>query len=228
MLAQDIMTRSVKTVGPKAEVEVVARVLMEYNVSAVPVVDDDGQILGIVSEGDLIHRLRDDGGRSRSWWLTFMADRATDAAEFVKTHGRLAEHVMTKKVIWIAEDTPIADIARLLEKNHIKRVPVVHDGKLVGIVSRANLLHALATQSHSETPTVSDRIIRKNLVKMFYDAGWVTHGPSVIVKDGVVDLWGWIESEAERDAMLVAARNAEGVRKVEDHLGYIRPYARGA
>jgi len=227
MLAQDVMTKAVKTVGPKTEIDQVARVLMENNVSAVPVVDGEKQVLGIVSEGDLIHRLRDDDSRSRSWWLTFMADRSDDAAEFVKTHGRLAENVMTKRVISIAEETPIAEIARLLEKNHIKRVPVISDGKLVGIVSRANLLHALATQSHAETPAVSDRIIRKTLVKQFYDAGWVTHGPSVIVKDGVVDLWGWIESEAERDAMLVAAQNAEGVRKVEDHLGYIRPYTRG-
>ncbi len=147
MRAKDVMTSPIVTVGPEATVQEIAKLLIERQVSGMPVLDQGGRVVGIVSEGDLMRRVEHADERHRSWWLKLFSDEITEATEYVKTHGRRAAEVMTRDVVTVDEDTPLHEIAALLEERRIKRVPVVRDGRLVGIVSRANLLHGLAARA---------------------------------------------------------------------------------
>src|SRR5262249_45413577 len=149
MKAADVMVTNVIMVGPDASVQDVARILLSSRISGVPVVGADGKLLGIVSEGDLMHRAEAGTGRKRPWWLAILTGREVLASEFIREHSRKVTDVMTRKVVTAAPDTPLSTIANLLEKNAIKRVPIVENGKVVGIVSRANLLQALACQDKS-------------------------------------------------------------------------------
>ncbi len=230
MQASDIMTAKVVTVSVDTDVEVIARLLLERRISAVPVVDSSDHILGIVSEGDLIRRPETETERHRSWWLRLLADKTERAEEYVKSHGRRADQVMTRDVVTVTEDSNVGEIAELLEQRRIKRVPVVRDGKLVGIVSRANLLQGLAAHKERiEAPTTDDRSIRDRVLAVLNEQDWVSHGGlNVIVNDGVVELWGWAESQKERDALRLAAESVEGVREVKDRLGKLAPWVWGA
>jgi len=227
MLAKDIMTTNVVTISPDDSVEDIAQLLVQRDISAVPVVDTDGSLLGLVSEGDLMRRQEIGTEGHRAWWLNLLTGPEEAARDFIKTHGRKAEDVMTRKVITVTEDTPAGEIAQTLERRRIKRVPVVRDGKIVGIVSRANLLHGLATHkdSISVVPTADDRTIREAVQSLVEHEDWISHGNlNVVVNDGVVELWGWVNSEDERKALLTAVREMEGVKDVVDHLGKIAPY----
>ncbi len=230
MQAKDIMTTNVITVTGDSRVDEIAALLLQRNISGVPVVDAEGRVLGIVSEGDLMRRPESGTERQRSWWLRLMADSKEDAEQYTKTHGMRAEEVMTRDVIAVSEDTSVGDIAQILEERRIKRVPVLRDGKLVGLVSRANLLHGLvAHKARIEAPSADDRSIREQITAEIERQDWVSHGSfNVIVNDGVVELWGWVDSDQEREALLVATENVAGVRAVEDHLGSVPPWARGA
>lgn len=219
MLARDIMTTRVTTVTPDTPVPEIAQTLLQQRISAVPVVAPDGRLVGIVSEGDLMRRVETGTERSRSWWLKLVVGSAELAREYVKAHGMLAGDVMTPEVVSVSPDTPLDEIAALLERRRIKRVPVVEGGRLVGIVSRADLLRGLAARKAAAAPTPDDRTIRARLLEKLGAAAWATTGSiNVIVTDGVVHLWGWVSSQDERRAMLVAAREVPGVRGVEDHL----------
>ena len=230
MQARDIMSTRVVTVAPDVSVEDIAKLLLDAGISAVPVVDAQGHPLGIVSEGDLMSRSENEAEPRRSWWLDLLAGTEDRARDYIKRHGHTAADVMTSDIVTVREDTPVGEIAALLEKRRIKRVPVVHDGKLVGIVSRADLLRGLA--AHKEhmpsLHTPDDRSIRKAIDELVAREGWVTHGSfSVIVAEGAVELWGLVDSEEERHALKIAIGDIEGVRSIEDHLGLIPPYLRG-
>ena len=145
MQARDVMTSPVTTVKPYSPVKEIAETLVKGRISAVPVVDDAGELVGMVSEGDLMHRSETGTERRYRWWMHLVTDDASLAASYVKTHGRKAADIMTQNVITAAPDTALDEVAITMEKNSIKRVPIVRDGQLVGIVSRANLVQALAT-----------------------------------------------------------------------------------
>lgn len=220
MKAKDVMTARVVTVSPETTVRDVADVLLLHRISAVPVVDAEGRLRGIISEGDLIHRAETGTDkRLRSWWLRLFTDSETLAAEYVKSHGTKAADVMTKRVITVDEQADLVEIAAILEKNHIKRVPVVRGDSLVGIVSRANLIQGLAAAKPAiAAATGDDSKIRAEILEAFESQPWSGHGVvNVTVTDGVVEMWGIYDSEAERDASRVAAENVSGVRRVEDH-----------
>ncbi len=230
MLVKDIMTPTVFSVGPDMGVGEIAELLMEKKISAVPVLSEDGGLLGVVSEGDLIRRLSADADEDRPWWVLKMASRAEEAREFIKAHGRTAEDVMTRNVVTLSEDMDLSEAAHELESNRIKRAPVVQDGKVVGIVSRSNLLQAVAGKKAETTssPASSDRDIRVKVHETLTSKGFASHGAlNVIVEDGVVELWGWVNSEAERDALLLAASEIEGVKEVRDHFGRIKSWEWG-
>jgi CBS domain-containing protein len=230
MLARDVMTPKVVTVSPDTRVAEIARILLDRRISGVPVVDADGRLVGIVTEGDLLRRPELGTERSRGWWLRLFGDQRAEAEAYAKSHGTRAEEIMTRNVVTVTEDTSVAEIARLLETHRIKRVPVLRDGRLVGIVSRANLLHALAAgAAMPPAPTrVDDRSIRDEVMRRLDRAEWMTHGPlNVIVTDGVVQVWGFVESEAERTAIRVAVENVPGVVGVDLHLGTVRPWVWG-
>jgi len=226
MQAKDVMTTNVVTVQPGTGVPEIVRLLLKHRISAVPVVDADQRILGIVSEGDLMRRTETDTESRHSWWLEAMLSTEDRAREYIKVHGRKASDVMTRHVVSVTEDTPLYEIAGLLEKHHVKRVPVARDGRLIGIVSRANLLHGFAAKEAESTgPSSSDdQTIRENLLHtLAKEAGLDMALINVIVNDGVVQLWGLVGSGTEKKAAQVSAENTPGVKRVENHLGQAAP-----
>ena len=231
MQAKDVMTIDVVTVSPDTEVSDIAKLLLERHISALPVVDGDGGVVGIVSEGDLLLQRETDTEKHRNWWLGFLVGNEQRAAEYSKSHGTKASEIMSREVVTVNEDAQLGDIAELLEIRRIKRVPVLRDGKLVGIVSRANLLHGLAARREEVGPAPSsdDRTIRETIIETVRQEGWVTHGTlNVLVDNGVVELWGWVDSPEERQALKVAAENVTGVKEVRDRLGSVPPWVMGA
>ena len=224
MKAADVMATNVITVGPDACVQDVAHILLSARISGVPVVGPNGELLGIVSEGDLMRRAEAGTSRSRPWWLALFTGKEPLAAEFIREHSRKVSDVMTRHVITAAPDTPLSKIAHLLEKNAIK-VPIVEGGKLVGIVSRANLLQALASQTKQiEVATeVNDSQIRDKVLTQLNAEPWLRPSlVNVIVQDGTVELWGIVDSASEKKAVCIAAEVTPGVRAVNDNL-IVRP-----
>jgi CBS domain-containing protein len=220
------MTRNVASVSPDLPVEEVAKDMLARNISAVPVLDGSGHLVGIVSEGDLMRRTELGTEKQRSWWLRWFVGSDYQAHEFVKSHGHRASDVMTREVVTITEDTPIAEIVTLLEEHRIKRVPVMRDDRVVGIVSRANLLRAFASREVSEAAAMAQRdrdiqlSIGAALGKMPW---WNKRSCNVVVSDGIVHLWGTTESAEEREAIRVMAENTTGVRGVKNHLNVVPP-----
>jgi CBS domain-containing protein len=222
----DVMTTEVITVGENASVPEAAKLLAKHGISAVPVVDKDNRVIGMVSEGDLLHRAETGTERRRSWWLDMMSSTNKLAGEYIKSHSSKVKDAMTRDVLSVTEETPVADIAVLLETNRIKRVPVLRDGKLVGIVSRANLVRTLAmTITEPVSGAADDRAVRDKLLAEPKAQKWAEVSPAnVTVKDGVVHLWSSYLSESERRALIVAAENVAGVRRVEDHMRPVPAY----
>jgi CBS domain-containing protein len=221
----DVMTTDVITVNPETTVQALATLLAERGISGAPVVDAGGRLVGIVSEGDLLHRAeigtaRRHRERRRSWWLDhFAADAARD---YVKSHGRTVRDIMTPSVVSVAEDTELAEVAALLEARRIKRVPVTRDGKIVGIISRANLVRALGATKGAppREGEGDDRTIRSRLLAELGREEWAKLWPEdVIVRDGVVHFWLTSdEPEEKRQALRVAAETIPGVRGIEEHI----------
>jgi len=220
MNAADIMTPDVITVPPDTPLDQLVGLMLENRISGVPVTQDDS-IVGIVTEGDLMRRVELGTETRRSHLLELLSGATPLAAEYVRSHGRKASEVMTQAVVTVEHTTPIAEIARLLEARRIKRVPVLRDGKLVGIVSRANLLRALASRLQASPPPLADdRRIRSALLSELRRHKWGTTVAQldVTAENGVVALWGVVHSEQQRRAVLVSAENTPGVKRVEDHL----------
>lgn len=220
MKASDIMTTPVVTVGPDTPVKEIAQLLLQHRISAVPVVEQ-GRVAGMVSEADLMHRqeIGTDRRERGSWWLRLLSSDGSPE-DYVKSHARRARDIMTREVVTVAPGATVAEIANLLESRGIKRVPVVHEGRLAGIVSRSNLVQALAVQAPPKAaPAEDDDAIRASLVAELERQPWWRRQPAtnVIVADGVVHYWGTFDSDDEREAARVAAENVAGVRQVEDH-----------
>ena len=219
MKAADVMATNVITVRLDTTVAMIAEVLLANHISAVPVVNDKDILVGIVSEGDLIHRVEAGTERHRSWWLELLAGKEMLAQEFVKSHARKAADVMTRSVVSVQLDTPLGDIASLLEKHRIKRVPVVINGKIAGIVSRANLIQALVNDAKSSDASVDDMTLHGNILKQLRSKPWVDPSTiNVIVNNGYVELWGIVDSENEKNAIRVAVEVTPGVRQVANKL----------
>ena len=220
MRAADVMTTHVCVAAPDAPIQEIAREMWERRISAVPIVDDSDRVLGIVSEGDLIRRA-ELGTDRRSWWLDLVSSDQMLASDYVKTHGKVARDVMSLPPIVVEESAELADIARLLESRRIKRVPVVRDGRLVGIVSRADIVRALiaAGRSWSRPRSDDDVAVRDQVMaelnKLPFAVG--AHA-NAIVDDEAVHVWGHVESPEQRRAILLAVENAAGGRKVMDHM----------
>src|SRR5271157_4587516 len=204
MKAMDIMVRHVVTVKPDDAVAGAVNLLIKQDVSALPVVDDDGHVLGVISEADLLHREEIGTEKHHPWWLEALTPASTLAEDFAKSHGRRVDEVMSTKVVSATEETPLGEIATLLEKHRIKRVPILRDGKLVGIVSRSNLIQAMASaKDHASGAIDSDRTIRGEILGRLGRQDWTDFGSrNVIVSDGVVHLWGLVGSEEEHKALL--------------------------
>lgn len=222
MKARDIMTPHVISVGPDATVDAVANTLISNGVSAVPVVDIACKLLGIVSEGDLIRRSELKTTRARSWWLGLLTSTDQLAADFAKSRAVNVKDIMTTDVLTVAPDAPLQEIAEILERHGIKRVPVVEEGRVVGIVSRANLIQALAALRKRDFDVDrSDEGLRKQIQDSFKGMPWATRPFNIVVHQGNVELWGMVYSDEERKAVRVAAESTPGVTGVTDNLRVI-------
>jgi len=223
MQARDVMTSPVISVAPDTTVKEIARLLLKRGISAVPVVDAEARLMGIVSEGDLVRRPESGTERRPPWWLGLFGDEDQQARDYAKSHGRRAADVMTRDVVSVDEYATLAAIATLLEKHRIKRVPVTRGGKVVGIVSRANLLQGLAAQPPAAPVALGDEALRARVFKEIERAGVDTTFVNVVVYAGTVHLWGGVRSPEQHAAARIAAQTLAGARAVEDHLGVFSP-----
>jgi len=220
MKAADVMIPNVITVGVDASIGEVAAILLNNHISAAPVVDENGELVGIVSEGDLIRRPEIGTSERHSWWLELISNEWASATECIKSHSRKVADVMTRDVITAKPDTPLGDIAALLERNRVKRVPIVEGGKLAGLVSRANILQALAsaTKKLSSLATANDSELRKKVQSRLAAEPWHPSMLTVTVQDGTVDLWGLVHSVEQKKAAQLAAESTPGVGAVVNNI----------
>jgi len=225
MRARDLMTAEVVTVTPNTPVPEIARTMTERRISALPVVDNGGRVVGIVTEGDLMRRAESGTERQPGWLASLFADPQSLAARYAKSHGHKAKDVMTSQVVSVGEDAEAAAIADLMDRNDVKRVLVVREGKLAGIVSRADLLRAL-TGPVAESAPQSDAVIHEAVMAEIRRQPWAsTFHMAVIVHNGAVEYYGYCRSEEERRALRVLAEGVPGVRAVNDNLVVGIPYA---
>jgi CBS domain-containing protein len=225
MKVKDVMTSHVLSVTPDESVFVAARVMLQKKISGLPVVDGHGNLVGIVSEGDFLRRTETGTKRHRPKWMEFFLGPGRLADEYVQISGRKVRDVMTEDVWTVTQDAPLEDVVRLMERRHIKRVPVVEGGKIVGIVTRANLLHAMASFVGEIAPSsAGDTTIREQFIAELARQPWapVTR-IDITVRKGVVQLSGTLTDERQRQALRVTAENIPGVKKVEDHVVWIEP-----
>jgi CBS domain-containing protein len=224
MKVADVMVTSVLSVGPDASVREVASTMLERRISGMPVVDEQGRILGIVSEGDLIRRPEIETDRAPAGWLHAFLSEEGRAREFVKSHGRKVREVMTQPAICVAPDTPLDVVVQLMERRRVKRFPVAEHGRLVGLVTRADLLRALVTRQAQAPVAASDQELRERIESMLRDADWAASAVVYVqVENGVAQLWGTVESASQREALILAVREQPGVKDVQLHLGRSMP-----
>jgi CBS domain-containing protein len=226
MRAHQIMTKDVITVTPHTSIEDAARIMLRMHVSGLPVQDDAGKLVGIVSQSDFLRRAEIGTGRKRPAWLQFLIGPGRAAVDFVRERGRKVEDVMTENPITVDEETPLEDLVRLMEKKGIKRLPVMSGDTLKGIVTRSNLLQAVASIAHEiPDPTADDDHIRNRITRTVNAMDWRPIGFEVTARKGVVHLHGIITTDQARKATIVAAQNTAGVKEVHDHLCFVDTYS---
>jgi CBS domain-containing protein len=219
MRAHQVMTKDCITVTPHTSIEDAAKIMLQNRISGLPVVDDAGTLVGVVSESDFLRRNEIGTGRKHSKLLQFFLGPGRAASEFVREHGRKVEDIMTPEPVTATEQTPLEDLVRLMEKNDIKRLPVVSGDTLKGIVTRSNLLQAVASMAHEiPDPTADDDHIRDRILHTVSKTDWRPIGFEVTVRNGIVHLHGIITATEARQAAIVAAESTAGVKKVHDHL----------
>ncbi|BBQ01127.1 hypothetical protein BSFA1_62550 (plasmid) [Burkholderia sp. SFA1] len=222
MRACDIMTTSIITASPDMTVRHAAGTMVFAGISGMPVVDESGKLLGMITEGDLMHRAEiGTGVKHRAWWLDMVASTSELASQYVKEHAKTVKDLMTTDITTVTETCPVGEIAELLERRRIKRVPVMRDGKVVGIVSRSNLIRALVTMAPEVPATAEsgDNAIREDVLAAMEGHPWAMARENVIVENGVVHLWGPVVGADEGNAIRVAAENTPGVKEVVAHFG---------
>jgi len=227
MKAGDVMTRRIIAIHDDAAVDEAARLMLQDDISALPVVDQAGKVLGVVSEGDLLRRVETGTEIRRPRWLELLVGPGRLAEEYVRTHARCVSEIMTRDLVSVTEDTDLSEVVRLMERRRVKRVLVMQGERLVGLISRSNLLHALAHLTPEAKPTPqSDQAIRDAIAAEMSKLKWAPRASvNPIVQDGIVDLHGTIFDDRERDALQVLCENIRGVKQVRDHLIWIEPYS---
>jgi CBS domain-containing protein len=226
MRAHQIMTRQVITIAVDAPIVDAANIMLDKHISGLPVVDEAGKLVGIVSQGDFIRRAEIGTQRKRGRWLKFLVGPGRAASDFVRERGRKVGEIMTPDPCTVTEDVTLEDIVELMERNHVKRLPVLRGDKLAGIVTRTNLLQAVAGLTRDvPDPTADDDHIRNRIISSIEKSDWAPFGLGVIVVNGIVHLSGLITNEKSRQAAIVAAENVTGVTKVHDHICWVGPMA---
>jgi CBS domain-containing protein len=225
MKANEVMTRRVVSVRPEATVLEAVRLMLDNHISGLPVIDTNGKLVGIVTEGDFLRRAETGTQRKRSRWLELLAGPGTLAEDYIHAHGRKVDEVMTSDPVTISEDTPLEEVVRLMERRRVKRLPVVRGNSVVGIVSRANLMHALASVGRvAPAGAKGDTVIRDQILAELDKQPWAPVALiDVVVRDGVVELWGTITEAKQGKALKVCAENIAGVKQVVSYLTWIEP-----
>ncbi|CAA2137143.1 CBS domain-containing protein [Hyphomicrobium sp. ghe19] len=225
MKALDIMTKNVVSVTPDSSIADMAATMQKFRVSGLPVIDANGALVGMVTEGDCLRRAETGTETKRSGWRSFLAAPSTLAGEYVRSHGRKVSDVMTRDLVTIGEHTDIDEIVHLMEKHQIKRLPVLRDDAVIGIVSRANLVQALASLARGASSVrEDDAVIREKVRAELGKLPWMaSEFITPTVKDGIVDLWGSFTAYQQDEAAVVAAENVPGVKEVRNHLAWVDP-----
>jgi CBS domain-containing protein len=225
MKAKDVMTHTIISVDPNATVLQAARLMLQRHISGLPVINEAGQLVGILSEGDFLRRRETHTERQRPRWLEFLMGPGRIAEEYTHSHATKVSEVMTVEVQTVGEDASLEDVVQLMERHRIKRVPVVRGHQVVGIISRANIMHGMVSLARGAPhANLDDAKIRERLVAEMKRELWAPVATAnVVVRDGVVDLWGVIVDERQREALKVAAENTPGVKAVKDHLVWVEP-----
>jgi CBS domain-containing protein len=225
MKAADAMTRRVITTTADASINDVARLMVLHRISGVPVGDGEGGVIGMITEGDLLRRAETGTDKRHSGWLGLLLGPGRLAQEYAQSHARKVEEIMTHAVISVSPETPLAEVVALMEARQVKRLAVLENGRLVGVVSRADLLKAL-TELLPKVPAsaVSDAEIRTRILAEIEKQPWAPRaGTDVVVKDGTVELRGVVTDEREREALRILAENIAGVERVRDRLVWVEP-----
>lgn len=227
MRAADLMSRNIVSARPEMPVAQAAGYMLQYRISGLPVLDSSDRLVGILSEGDLLRRPELGTDRKRPRWAELLLSPGTLAQEYVRSHGRRVADVMTPDPVTVGPDASLEEIVSLMNEHRIKRVPVVQEGALVGIVSRADILRAFsaALSQKSDDEHLADTVVRDRILSELKSQSWSPIALiNVSVDHGIVDLWGTLLDERERAAIRVAVENIAGVREVRDHLVYVEPY----
>ena len=223
MQVRDVMTPSVVSVAADESVLTAVKIMLKNRISGLPVVDADGHLVGIVTEGDFLRRGEIGTQRRRPKWLEFLVGPGRLASEYVHAAGRKVEEVMTSDPVTVAENDTLDTAVELMERRRVKRLPVMRGNEMAGIISRANLMHALVSLAReTEKQAGGDSAVRDEIMATFRKQPWAPQ-VNVVVKDGVAELWGTITDERERQACIVTAENVDGVKKVRDHLVWVEP-----
>lgn len=223
MKVKDVMIRNVISVGADEPVLKAAQLMLQNRISGLPVIDKEGELIGIVTEGDFLRRGELGTQRRRPKWLEFIVGPGRLAEDYVHSAGRKVDEIMTTDPCTVTENNSLEKVVELMERRRVKRLPVTRAGRMVGIISRANLLHALVSIARNAQPaTCDDSAIRDRIMAALSALQWAPH-VNVVVKDGVVELWGVITDERERRALIVAVENIPGVAHVHDHLVWVEP-----
>ena len=225
MKAKDVMTSTVISVQPNATILQAARQMLQHHISGLPVITQSGEIVGILSEGDFLRRREIATERRHSRWLEFLMGPGKLAVEYAHSHGSKVAEVMTTEVHTVTEDTTLEDIVKSMERRCIKRVPVMRGKEVVGMVTRSNLMRAMVSLARAEQkPANDDATIRETLLAEMQKESWAPAAMvNVVVRDGIVELWGVVIDERQREALKVAAENIPGVRAVKDHMVWLEP-----
>jgi CBS domain-containing protein len=223
MQVRDVMTPNVISVKSDESILKAARLMLENRISGLPVVDANGGLVGVVTEGDFLRRSELGTSRRRPRWLEFLVGPGRLASEYVEQSGRKVADVMTPTPLTVGENDSLETVVQLMERRRIKRLPVVRNGRMVGIISRANLMHALASLARETPPSTTDDATLRDLILAALDKVHWAFGVNVVVKDGVAEIWGTITDERERQGCIVAVENVAGVKKVHDHLVWVEP-----
>lgn len=223
MRATDVMTQNVISIEPGATIVQAARLMLQNDISGLPVIDDSGRLVGVVTEGDFLRRVETGTSRRRSRWLEYLFGSGRIADEYAHSHGRKVREVMSPEPRTITEDTSLEEIVRMMERYRVKRLPVMRGKLVVGMVSRANLVHALVSLSRdAEPPAGGDTAIRAAIYDELKKQSWVYVALlDIVVRNGIVELFGSVTDDRQRQALIVVAENVPGVKEVRDHLAWV-------
>jgi CBS domain-containing protein len=229
MKAQEIMTRDVITVRPDTLVRDIAALMVEKHISGVPVVTDNGKLIGMVSQSDLLHRAEVGTERKHKWWFRIFADSSALAREYAKAHGLKAHDIMSRYVVSVGDDAELRDVADILDKRRIKRVPVVQKERVVGIITRGDLVCALSQVQVSKAgKTIDNAVLHKTLHDRIQSQSWINDNCiSLTVNDGVIELSGFVERADQHTALRVLVEETEGVNRVDDRISVGFPFRGG-